>query len=360
MSTLQEFCGLQKNESYEIFDKDKNTFGRCFLWTAISYPAFIFLSVVPAYLLGSTQQLTSKRKSYPALLCGIITCLLALCNLIETISNYAIHSRDRQPFAYLLSKVLSFISWVICSMLQWKETAITNRKKKNNICVLFPLFFVLLSVSMQLQIVVENMHRYSIDTIPVDFVGVIVEFALSVSFLVACIAVQCSKTLGTKYLQEDVIELGQAEVSTNVLSNLVYWWSNQLLQKGYRQQLKSPDNLFLLPKSLKTRDMKLRLQNELQLEKNRIERNGSGKERNRSFNIPLLKVLNRCYGKVFYSLGLLKLMTSILLLVQPTLVNYLVSFISNKNVSALLYFILCYGLARNFNRSIHDLFSKYQ
>ena len=63
---------------------------------------------------------------------------------------------------------------------------------------------------------------------------------------------------------------------------------------------------------------------------------------------PLLKNLNSAYGRYFFSLGILKLMVDLLGFTQPLLLNRLVSFMENKNVSFLHVFCFCFSV--NFNK----------
>lgn len=347
MTTLQKFCVLT-NGSFIVYDDISGTFGRCFLWISIATPVYLIFAIQCAYLLGVSKPFTSIRTSLLVSAVNNTPLLLGFSSLIEVILCYAIHDREEHPPAYVLARAVSFTTWMLCFLLQYKVTSITREKKQNTKYILPVLVLILISSSMQLHYVL-NRDKYS-DQFRVDYFGSIVDFSLTVLFFLICFAVCVSEIKSGhpyKDLDEDnvsvtakkEIDLGQAETSTNYLSRAIYWWSDKLLWKGMKRQLRTPDDLFTLPDSLNTHDMKDILKHKFNEEKikylNRMTKEELHEHyiKRKSLKISMFKVLNRCFGKVYYCLGILKLCANTCQLVQPTLVNLLVTFVSDKSVS---------------------------
>lgn len=353
MTTLQEFCALPSNGSYIVYDDINHTFGRCFLWTGISYICYLIYAIQCAYLLGVSKSFSSKRTSFITVCACTVSLLIAFSSLIEVILCYALQERNEHPPAYVLAKGISFTAWMLCFLLHYKVTSITREKKQNNKYQLLPLLLVILSTSMQLQFVLA-IPDYA-DFFHVHYVGHFVDFSLTILYLLISFviglsnvtSVQLYDTLeeeGSSDVQkEKEIHLGPSESSTNVISRLVYWWSDGLLKKGMKKQLKTPEDLFYLPESLNTIRMKEILTKELREEKEKLLKGMTTDEKfkhevkKKSLKVSLFKVLNRCFGKGFYSLAILKLLTNGFQLVQPTLVNLLVTYVSDKTVCDLFY-----------------------
>ena len=357
MTTVQKFCGLPNNGSYVVYEKSDKTFGRCFLWTGISYICYLIFAIVSVYILGVSKTFSSRQKVCVTFGTIILSLLSALSNLIEVILSYSLHHRQQHPPAYVLAKMISFVAWFLCFLSQCKVNSITKEKKQYNKYLMCTFLLVIFSSSMQLQFVLQNITEkdYSLKDIPLDYFGVMVDFAINILFFVSCIGISLSKITSVQSYsllpddnivgkidkfsyQEIDIYLGLSEATNNVFSKLVYWWSDRLLRKGNKEQLKTPDDLFFLPQNMNTIKMKALLMEKLKREKEKLLNGLSSDESvshqmtKQTVKISLAKVLNRCFGKVYYSIGILKLFTNVLQLVQPTLVYLLVSFVSNKEV----------------------------
>ena len=350
MSNVQTFCGLSSNGSYVVYEKSVKTFSRCFLWTAVSYICHLMLAALCAYLLGVSKGFSSRRRSYLTIATSIISLVSALSKLTELILSYSLH-RQHPPPAYILAKAISFTAWLLCFLSQRRVNSITKEKKEKNKYILFTLLFVMLSSSMQLHFVLQNisLKGYVVGDIPVDYFGVMVDFTLNVLYFVLCIGISLSKITSIQSYEPFTgsvnwcgdsadIYLGPSEVTKNIFSKLVYWWSGKLLEKGSKNQLKSPDDLFFLPENLDTESMKTLLMDKLKKEKERLldvlrpDESTSRVITDETVKVSLFKVLNRCFGKVYYSVGILLLFSNIFQLAQPTLVHLLVSFVSDKKV----------------------------
>lgn len=347
MTTLQKFCALSCNGSFVVYDEIDKTFGRCFLWTSISYVCHLIFAVQCAYLLGVSKSFSSKRASFCVIVASTVSMLTAFSSLIEIIFCYALNDHEEHPPAYVLAKGISFTAWTLSFLLQNKVSSITREKKQNNKYMSLPLLLVIFSSSMQLQYVIAT-RNYS-DKFQVHYIGTIVEFTLYIIYLLTSVGIGLSKVTSVQSydtLEDETssshvkeIYLGPSEVTRNVLSKLVYWWSDSLLKKGTKKQLKGPENLFLLPNDLNTIKMKDTMKKKLQEEKEKLLNDMTSDERfehdfkRKPLNLSLFRVLNQCFGKTFYTIAIFKLLSNVCQLVQPTLVNYLVTFVSDKTVS---------------------------
>ena len=155
MLNIQTLCGLSQNSSYVVWVQNDGTFGRCFLWTASSYAPHVVFAMLSAYYYGistisSSSRPNLRRSSCLVLGITIVSFSSAVRNIIELVLSYVLHARVQHPPAYVLSKTISFTSWLMCFLLQRRTRAITMETKRicRNIAVVFML--VLVSSSLQL------------------------------------------------------------------------------------------------------------------------------------------------------------------------------------------------------------------
>ncbi|XP_078352062.1 ATP-binding cassette sub-family C member 10-like isoform X2 [Oculina patagonica] len=68
-----------------------------------------------------------------------------------------------------------------------------------------------------------------------------------------------STSRGTFYSSTQCIsdDLGVAEDRSNVLSKLTFWWVRPMMKKGYKGNLQCAEDLFLLPRSLSTKKLRI-------------------------------------------------------------------------------------------------------
>lgn len=101
--------------------------------------------------------------------------------------------------------------------------------------------------------------------------------------------------------------LGQAQDEAPILSRLLFYWVNPLIDKGLSGNLKSIDDLFDLPDSLSITNTAERLQNALEQ------------------SLSLFRSMHRIFGLEFYAIGLLRFAADILGFAGPLLLNSLLS-----------------------------------
>ena len=106
-------CG---ERGFIVWDKTANNFGHCFQELCLLLPAQVCLAVVSAYYLGfqaSQYYLRTATQKYILLTRSLVTLVLALLPLVQTISLYSLHhdSVTRHGEAELLSGAVACFSW---------------------------------------------------------------------------------------------------------------------------------------------------------------------------------------------------------------------------------------------------------
>lgn len=123
--------------------------------------------------------------------------------------------------------------------------------------------------------------------------------------------------IGTTYFrfQDDLqIEaLGQAQDEAPILSKLLFYWVNPLIEKGLSGNLRRIDDLFDLPECLSLNNIIEKLQNAL------------------AQSISLLRALHRVFGIEFYLIGLLRFAADMLSFGGPLLLAALLNSKSGEN-----------------------------
>ncbi|XP_075676248.1 multidrug resistance-associated protein 1-like isoform X2 [Dermatophagoides pteronyssinus] len=124
------------------------------------------------------------------------------------------------------------------------------------------------------------------------------------------------------------------------LSRITFWWFNSIIWLGYRRPLLERD-IFQLDYDNRTVEILRKFQKNLDQDKWRkmnkqlIEQNKNGYEQplNDKFNtnINIGWIIFKSYWPLIMFSGLLKFLSSILTFVNPTILDYLISFISTNN-----------------------------
>eukprot|EP00794_Sanderia_malayensis_P019839 gene19839-21781_t len=155
-----------------------------------------------------------------------------------------------------------------------------------------------------------------------------------------------SYTTNDSYFSGDS-PLGWAEEEASCLSKIIFWWVNPMMAKGNKCKLKKAEDLFFLPLTLDTKMIKEIFQSILRLQKLTSHSSFKQSRNHRSMkrcgtiedlqemhrkplSISLFKALNRAFGIVYYSLGILKFLVDCLAFAGPILLNLLISFMENK------------------------------
>lgn len=401
MESIRTFCGIPFNKTFSVLDDDvPSVLTNCFIWNIISDPVHGIFMITCAYLFGSSSKLRRKKaKGCISLLSEFLTILMVICCLGEVIISYALE--NPHPPAYVLSKMLSVAAWLMCFALQYCCRKNFRQYKRNNKYILAFSLIIFAATCVHLYTIIKiiivkgtlNLTRW-----PVSYYGVYIYFFLNICFILSTIGIFCLKPERTSFnrsmpsLVQNVaingfssinsrdafitsgsdsqgsyceayqihkerhtnIYLGKAESSRNIISQMFFCWCNALMKKGYHRQLKSAEDLFILPNSLDTRSIKERFSGMLrslkhslliqQMDTENIADYVHPDNKKKLLHVSLLKVLNNAFGKFYYSLGILKFIVDCLGFAGPLLLNYLVNFMEHKQVSESIdieVFFLC-------------------
>lgn len=140
--------------------------------------------------------------------------------------------------------------------------------------------------------------------------------------------------------EQDPIYLGTAMEDATATSKLIFHWVNSLMEKGVHGLLNHSDDLFDLPEYISTNTISQKINKHLQnmagdtMESNTMENSEStlGTHVHIITNkLTLFKLLHKCFGWEFYSVGILKFIADSTSFMGPLLLNKLIGFIEDKN-----------------------------
>ena len=398
MASLTEFCGTSNSSvKFVVWDSKGRHFGSCFKWLCLTGASHLLFTVVSAFLLGRLSIKTFQVNDRSKL--GICRLLLCYCQaavaILSVIMAYAL--KHVHPPAFVLSRTLTFTSWLLCALLCHKLLPNTKLIPYILKILVIPIMIVLMSSSVQLydyirlfgasEISLEKSNWY----VPVYFaLNVLFIFTVFVSMMLSKrgyrrlgftslastgVQILTDEDTNSRYPEEDALLsthvdtynsfkfgepsfggdsiLGWADEEANVFSKVFFHWVNPLMTKGNRYLLRKADDLFLLPMSLDTKMIKEIFQSIIRLQKlsshfsyNEIPKREVNTQRKSTLEnvdegkrqplkISLTRALYRAFGIVFMTVGVLKFLADCISFVGPVLLNYLVSFMENKTV--------CYG-----------------
>ena len=392
MAGLSHFCGFDNSSHFVVWDDKTKHFGSCFQWLCLTSSSHFVFAIICAYLLGKSRRKASRF--YPTLKLRILS--LALCYLNATSAIVAavlayVYKKPEPPPAFVLSKTVTFSSWLVCIILQHKIMKERTKIKFYLKPLCFAGVLILTSSSIQLYDHVERsgkMFPHSIEDwyalvycslnalfLAVTFIG-LCKRGKQITFgrmLPSLLSIQQPRSekddfvedalLGTKVESYDSCTvrssssvqdtvLGWAEEEANFLSKIFFWWVNPLMRKGSKFNLQKAEDLFLLPLTLDTKMIKEIFQSILRLQKlnsyssfkqKKQQRNtkrsptleGGEEAARKPLLVSLVKALNRGFGIFYYSIGILKFLADCLAFAGPVLLNLLVSFMENKKVGML-------------------------
>ena len=397
MTSLAEFCGGSNGSAlFVVWDSKAKQFGNCFQWVCLTGISHLVLTIVAAFFLGKLNGKAIRIRSHSKVgKCRLVLCYLqAVVAIVSVILAYTIN--HVHPPAFVLSKTLTFTSWLMCALLCHR--LLSNTKLVGFILkvLVAPITLILVSSSIQLYDYIillsksEKSTKYSKWYVPVNFsldlffvfaVLVGIRLAQKSRFLLrrtlpslASAGIQAStdEDASSKFPEEDALlgthiesynsftfgeashigdsTLGWADEEANIFSKIFFHWVNPLMRKGNKLLLRKADDLFLPPMSLDTKMIKEIFQSILRLQKlsshfsyDEMPNRDNGTHRKatlekldegkrKPLKISLTKALYRAFGIVFMAVGILKFLADCISFAGPVLLDHLVSFMENKKV----------------------------
>lgn len=394
MNSLDNFCGIE-NGSFKVWNPEAKNFGSCFVILAVVCPGNAVLLFLSAYYSGKKAlNIPIGEVGTPLFVIVriVISCIIALEPLIEIACTLLI--QPWHPPSVLLTDSLIALTWIFNSIALWKIRIRFLTQKCLPKALLTGTLIVLLT---------SIFHSYSIiyaiikdaSTHSVYNYGTITRLILQIIYLTSL--VNCSAnddvfsnslphvntgliqardgaendrllrsiSQGTYYSSIQCVsdDLGAAEDPYNPLSKLCFWWVRHLMLKGFKGKIQSEEDLFMLPKSLRTSHIQEIFLKEFYWKPKEfpeprtpgssktscsmsdfedsgsyvdVKFSGDGSEdvfcTSSSIQRRLLSALHHSFGWQYYCLGILKLLGDALGFAGPLLLHALVSFMENKKV----------------------------
>ena len=127
-----------------------------------------------------------------------------------------------------------------------------------------------------------------------------------------------------------------AEDGASYASRLMFCWLGKLLAAGWKGELKSPDDLDVLPRDLRTQSVRARFDRHVCVSIEKAfavdDQPPCSVNTDSTKEFSLLRALNRAFGWEYYPLGLLRFACDLLGFAGPLLLHALVTFIEDRTV----------------------------
>lgn len=341
---------------------DGHIFGRCFRQMCFIFPVYALFIIVNTYYIGKRNGCYLRIYHQLWLInCRIfLSVLLLLCCVIRFLLCNIIAHMQLRIMDYLHIFVISF-AWIVHILyLYILKTRLTPHSRGSLIVIIcWILTFAVTILDFQSSVMtnsntLENLiEKYSVgSSIGIYiFYGLILLFSTTVHTssyeeFEPLIAGNTGNIQYDSFQEErDPHILGIAGENSNVISKLLLFWIGKMMSKGANNLLKSTDDLFDLPHSLQTNNLKVNITSYLQ--RTSIKEVINESFRNQSDQIHkqnLLRALHYCFATEYYLLGILKLIADCLNFCGPLLLNYIVSYLEENNKSISLGYCYAIGL----------------
>lgn len=324
----------------------------------------------------------------------VISCLMALEPLIEIVCTILL--QRNHPLVIILADSLISLAWIVYSFVLWKHRFRFLIQKCLPVPLLVGTLIVLFSTLFHLYTAIYAIVTHSSYHTIIDY-GTIARSILLLIYLasfvncgdndsvfsnsfshVNALAIQAhdgsererllrSVSQGTYYSSIQCVsdDLGVAEDPYNPLSKLCFWWVRYLMLKGNKGHIQSEEDLFMLPKSLRTSHIQDIFLKEFYWSPRQLPEQRTSVSSKTSFSADLedsmssyvdvkysggggddvfcsgevtqrslLSALHHSFGWQYYCIGIMKLLADGLGFAGPLLLHALVSFMENGKVPA--------------------------
>lgn len=375
---LSDICG---ENNFTIWNKESHTFGSCFEKLCFTITAHVILAVCSSYHLSrhhSRRVRGNIPQSHVLNIRFLVTFFLCLMPCILIIIGFSSHKVN--------TSIISIVSWVVDagsfllhSSFIWKLKSYYHLHIRGPVQIVISFLTTTVALLFHLYKIIIDVteKKQYIDAIEEYFVYVKVVF----HFVYLCTLLPSKRpSLRTSNIHrtapntsinvtdseeqpllrslqgvnksERNNNLGVAEDGKNCVSRLFFLWANPMMYKGYLQKISKSEDLFELPRGLRTPNIVNKFQNTITVIKTKNEASDSGQDRislsqnecavnivnpdrNKSIScqkdkISLIRTLNKTFGIECWSLGILKFLGDSLNFAGPILLNLLVSYMENS------------------------------
>ncbi|XP_067031621.1 ATP-binding cassette sub-family C member 10-like isoform X2 [Acropora muricata] len=295
MARLQDFCGFKNESSFIWWDRNKEDFGNCFKLLCLVIPANILLFGSSLFFARRKLQIANLLGHSPFILSKlqVFICALIFFEVLVEVTWSLIEDRDSHNSpVYFLSCGIVGLAWLSNAFMAWRNRYITILKRCYPSCHVLVILLVFLMTCIELYSVILKSY---FNPLVLHEYGSICRFILEVIFLSLLVPLVCclsnrnglstdfltaqstgiqvsgmqvnsekdamlkSASRGTFYSSIQCVSnhLGIAEDGANVISRLTFWWVQRMMKKGYKGELQSTADLFLLPQSLSTKKLRI-------------------------------------------------------------------------------------------------------
>ncbi|XP_068230080.1 ATP-binding cassette sub-family C member 10 isoform X2 [Palaemon carinicauda] len=344
------FCG---NMDFESWNSKKLNFGLCFQKALLDVPTFSLLAIVSAYYIGKQSEWVVRRKKQMAIIHTRIA--ISVLSLFVCVLEPVLYVFVGQALMYWVDALVvsvQTISWLVhLGYLTSLRTRLSLTTRGPTPVIFSWLLTFLCTINLArtawykqegLPMVILEIMRYT----------TLSQLVLQVFYLFTLFP---KGSVGTSQYQElrretnertplmetsyndysgfheaaDPYHLGIGEERVNIFSYLTFHWVNSLMEKGSLGYLQSQDDLHDLPIEMRTDVIAQKVHKTILMSQPVVE-DSEGTATINSENYSLLRILSKCFGLQFFSIGILKLIGDGLGFAGPLLLNQLVSFIDKK------------------------------
>lgn len=373
---LRDFNSNITNDTTNIISK-LPIINDCFLQLVLLIPTTILFVFLNSYHYGLNNDLSRHISSFRLRLYRSISIVIILDLLVKVILNYSLTTNDRIKSPALLCDLFQLICFSIHANLLFNKNIFKNLNFKNYpISLLLTLLLVFLSnfiylINQAFKYVYIDIYQneliilYSTKKIDLNLINVILNSIFNSFLFGYLILIIISYKLNdrNRYNQQN-IELTSDEDKANYNSYITINWLKNVMQKGYKRELNTIEQLAKLPFDLNINKICKRFMNKYTNDSNNIDENpiinpelliqerinNEASMYNDEFQVQyqpqsniqyqeriskrtLISALMRCFGKQFLLLGIIKLLNDALNFSGPLLLNKLVEFIEINSTS---------------------------
>ncbi|XP_038071457.1 multidrug resistance-associated protein 7-like [Patiria miniata] len=280
---LQDFCGPPNNDSLIWPDK---AYGYCKELLVFDVTSYALLAVASGLYIGQIQYTEHENLKRSLAVRGrlsvsVVTSFLPVLGVILSLT----HAKKRLAPVQYLTDSCTFFAWVVHSLYLVKLRRTGTKHVRGHLPVLLMWPLTLLSSVVKVARVFRNLaHKDRVELDEIARIVAFVEFGLQLLYLVSLLPSrrharknyernrgrpifpsinddatdETSPLVGRhrrSYTLDEyglISDLGIAEEQGSFLSKLFLWWIQPLMKRGAQGELRNPEDVFRLPKSLQT------------------------------------------------------------------------------------------------------------
>ncbi|KAG8228180.1 hypothetical protein J437_LFUL014415 [Ladona fulva] len=373
--TWKQLCGPS---GFEVWESSMGDFGMCFEKIGLRFPVLALLAWISAYYCGNQRVWVARSHQQLLIITGrsIAIFLLACIPIVYIITSLAVEPESLALIDYVISGMECF-TWLvhIVYVIALKSRLSISPRGPNSVIIIWMLNLIVACICLRS----HSIRYYKQNFSHLLSLGVSVSsLTLHISYAISLLP---SEQMGSSRYEElgqgmpgyvserqpllspgvgsifsrlseerDPNYLGVAKEQSSIFSKLFFLWVNPLMRKGYEGNLISSDDLFDLPLNMSTAVMSYELN--LALASQQADTTnvsvGTTEETNVSYEplnkVSLVRAMHKCFGMQFYGIGVLKFVANCAGFFGPLLLNYLVTFIEEKNEPLRNGYLYAFGL----------------